>query len=49
MNTTIASRLQSLVAAALMTLAMLTAIDHLAAPTAADGALVARVQAAVKI
>jgi hypothetical protein len=45
-TTTIASRLQSLAAAALMTLATLTVIDHLAAARDADGVLAARVQAA---
>jgi hypothetical protein len=36
---TITSRLQSLAAAALMTVLTLTAIDHLAAPASADGVL----------
>jgi hypothetical protein len=45
-TTTIASRLQSLAAAALMTLVMLSAIDHLAASQNADAALAARTQAA---
>jgi hypothetical protein len=38
-TTTITSRLQSLAAAALMTVLTLTAIDHLAAPASADGVL----------
>lgn len=45
-TTTIASRLQSLAAAALMTLVMLSAIDHLAAAQSADGVLAGRTQAA---
>src|SRR5512134_3866208 len=45
-TTTIASRLQSLAAAVLMTLVMLSAIDHLAAAQNADGVLAARTQAA---
>jgi hypothetical protein len=50
MNTTLAYRLQSLAAAALMTLAILAGINHLAtAPEHADGALLARVQSAARI
>jgi hypothetical protein len=48
-TTTISSRLQSLAAAALMTLVMLSAIDHLAAAQNADGVLAARTQAAERV